>query len=137
MAVLGARMIADERRAVETLGATQIKRSGENSILSSLVQEVSGAIEWALGVFAAWAGVSGEIKYDINRDFNPADLGAQELTALLGVVQAGQMSEGEFFALLQRHDVIDPAKDFEEHQAEVELQGPARPSITPPVANAA
>lgn len=131
MAVLGARMIADERKTVETFGATQIKRSGENSILASLVQEVSNAIEWALGVFAAWAGVSGEIKYEINRDFNPADLGAQELTALLGAVQAGELSSGEFFSLLQRHDIVDPGKTFEEHQGEVETQGPPRPSAPP------
>lgn len=129
MAVLGARMIADEGKQVETLGATQIKRAGENSILSSLVTQVSGAIEWALGVFCQWAGASGEVKYEINREFNPAGLGAQELTALVGAVQAGKLSDRELFGLLQRADLIDGAKSFDEHQAEVEMQGPARPAV--------
>jgi len=129
MAVLGARMIADETRQVETLGATQIKRAGENSVLSSLVTEVSGAIEWALGIFSQWAGASGEVKYEINREFNPAGLGAQELTALVGAVQAGKLSDRELFGLLQRADLIDGAKSFDEHAAEVEMQGPARPDL--------
>lgn len=125
MAVLGARMIADESaRQIETLGGTQIKRAGENSILASIVLEVGGAIEWALGVFAEWAGVSGEVRYEINRDFNPAGLDAQQLTALTGAVMSGHISHAEFFDLLQRHDVVDARKTFEEHQAEIEMQGP-------------
>lgn len=129
MAVLGARMIADETSQAETLGGTQIKRAGENSILASIVLEVSGAIEWALGVFAEWAGVSGEVRYEINRDFNPAGLDAQQMTALVGAVQAGKLSDAEFFDLLQRHDVVDARKTFEEHQAEIEMQGPSRPTL--------
>lgn len=124
MSVLGARMIADETTQAETLGGTQIKRAGENSILASIVLEVGGAIEWALGVFAEWAGVSGEVRYEINRDFNPAGLDAQQMTALVGAVQAGKLSDAEFFDLLQRHDVVDARKTFEEHQAEIEMQGP-------------
>ena len=134
MAVLGARMIADETtRQSETLGGTQIKRAGENSILSSVVISVSTAIEWALDLFAKWAGSPGVVRYEINRDFNPAGLDAQQLTALVGAVQAGQISEAEFFDLLQRHDVVAPTKTFAEHQAEAEMQGPAMPK--PVVAN--
>lgn len=129
MAVLGARMIADETTQAETLGGTQIKRAGENSILASIVLEVSDALGWALTIFAAWAGSPGEVKYQINRDFNPAGLDAQQLTALVGAVQAGQVSEAEFFDLLQRHDVVDAGKTFEEHQAETEMQGPSRPVV--------
>lgn len=134
MAMLGARMIADESKQAETLGATQIKRVGENSILSSLVGEVSRSIEWALGIFTQWAGASGAVKYEINREFNPAGLGAQELTALVGAVQAGKLSDRELFDLLQRADLVDGSKSFDEHQAEVDMQGPARPDITSAVA---
>lgn len=130
MAVLGARMIADETRQAETLGATQIKRAGENSILAQVVIEVSGAVEWALSVMADWAGASGEVKYEINRDFGITGLTAQDLTALVGAVQAGKVSDSELFDLLQRHDVIDGTKSFEDHQEEVAVQGPARPAVT-------
>jgi hypothetical protein len=108
MALLGARMIADEtKQAVETLGATQIKRQGENSVLAKIVQSVSEALEWALTVFAQWDGASGTVKYQINRDFMPAPMDGRELMALVSAVQAGALSDREFFDLMQRGDVVD------------------------------
>lgn len=125
MAILGARMIADETRQAETLGATQIKRAGENSVMASLVIAVSDAFEWALGVMAQWAGVSGDIVFQISREFNPLGLSAQDLQAIFSGVQQGIISEREAFELLQRGDMIDGEKPFEEHQEELSQQGPA------------
>jgi len=127
MAILGARMIADETAQAETLGATQIKRAGENSILARIVIAASEAIEWALGVMAMWPGISGEIVYRINREFSPIGMASQDLVAYMSAVQQGLMSEAEFYTLLQRGDVIDGQKPFEEHQEEIGQQGPARP----------
>lgn len=129
MAVSGARMIADESRQAETLGATQIKRAGENSVLAKIVQSVSEALEWALGVFSDWAGVSGEITYQINRDFMPAMMDAQTLQALFAGVTGGNISRQEAFELLQRGDVIDSQKTYEEHQEQIASEAPPRPAI--------
>lgn len=128
MAILGARMIADETRQAETLGATQIKRVGENSILARICIAASEAIEWALGVMAQWSGASGEVSYEISREFNPLGLSAQDLTAIFAGVQSGIISEAEAFDLLQRGDVIDGKKDFETHQEEIGQQGPSMPA---------
>lgn len=120
MAMLGARMIADESAQAETLGATQIKRAGENSVMAAIVMGISEAIRWALGVMVEWEGASGEIEFEINRDFTPMGLDAQQLTAMVGAWQQGAMSDAELYAVLQRGDVIDGQKTFEEHQAELE-----------------
>jgi len=138
MAVLGARMIADESRHVETLGATQIKRTGENSILANIVIDVSKAIEWALGVFTEWAGQTGECKYEISREFNPAGLDSQQLTAVLGWLQTGNMPLEVAVGLLNRADLTDLG--IEEYQAKLDMQGPPRPApntLPPPTAKAA
>ena len=131
MALLGARMLADESRAgAETLGGTQIKHQGENSMLGEIVGHVSGALEWSLAVFAQWAGQSGTVAYQINRQFLPAPMGPQELTALVAAWQSGAVSESELFAKLQQGEVIDSGKDFDTHQAEVEASvAPARPAV--------
>lgn len=122
MAMLGARMLADESRiGSETLGGTQIKHQGENSMLAEIVGHVSAALEWCLDVFAKWAGQSGEIKYQINRRFLPMPMGPQELTALVGAWQSGALSAAELFAKLQEGEVIAGEKTLEEHQAEVEI----------------
>ena len=119
LAVLGARMIADENRQVETLGATQIKRAGENSVMAAIVLAISEAMEKCIAVMADWVGASGEVVYQINRDCVPADMDAQRLTALVGAWQSGAISEAELFDVLKRADVIDAEKTLEEHQAEV------------------
>jgi hypothetical protein len=127
MALLGARMLADESKQAETLGATQIKRQGENSVLSKIVQSVSEALEWALTVFAEWAGQKGDVTYQLNRDFLPAMMDAPTLTAIFAGVQSGNISKQEAFALLQRGDVIDGEVTYEEHQAQVDAQAPPAP----------
>jgi hypothetical protein len=138
MALLGARMIADETAQAETLGATQIKRAGENSVLAKIVQAVSESLEWALGVFSQWTGQSGKISYQINRDFMPAMMDAQTLVAIFAGVQSGNISKQEAFELLQRGDLIDPAKPYDIHAAQVEIDTPtpARP-VTPKPGEAA
>lgn len=130
MAILGARMLADEKLQAETLGATQIKRSGENSVLAQIAIAVSKSIEWALGVMLEWSGGSGTVRYEINRDFNPLMLDAQQLTALVGAWQNGAVSDRELFDLLQRGDVIEGEKDFELHQEEL-TQNTSVPRPTP------
>ena len=135
MALLGARMIADESKQAETLGATQIKRQGENSILARIVQATSEALEWALGIFAEWAGQKGDVTYQINRDFLPTGMDAQQLTALLGAVQAGELSSQSFFDLLQRGDLIKPEVTYDEERTRIDAQGPPAPAVpakTPP-----
>lgn len=131
MALLGARMLADESRQAETLGGTQIKHQGENSMLGEIVAHASDALEWALGVFAQWAGASGEIVYQINRKFLPAPMGPQELTALVASWQSGAISDGDLFRNLQEGEIIAADKTLEEHAAEIDMQGPAMPAPAP------
>ncbi len=128
MALLGARAIADETKQAETFGATVIKRGGETSILSAIAMAISEALEWSLGIFAEWAGQSGKVAYQLNRDFMPAGLSSQDLTALIAANQAGKISDQELYAQLQAADLVDSEKSFDEHQAEVEVSGgPVRP----------
>jgi len=120
MAMLGARMVADETKQAETLGATQIKRAGENSVMAAIVRGVSDAMEWALKIVCDWQGVDGkDVSYEISRRFLPAAMGPQELTALMAAWQGGGLSEAELFANLQEGEIIDSAKTLEEHQEEI------------------
>lgn len=129
MAVLGARMLTAEKRQVEAAETAAIHRTGENSVLAALATAVSEGLQWALGVFRDWAGVSGEVVYELNRDYNPAMLDAQKLTALLKAVQAGEMSSQSFFELLQRADIVDSETTYEEEQERIGSQGPPRPVV--------
>lgn len=129
MAMLGARMIADEtQKARETLGATQIKRQGENGMLSRIALALSEGLEIALEIFAQWAGQAGDIVFQLNRDFEPTLIDAPTLTALTASLQAGAISPQEFFDLLQRGDMVEASATYEEHQAQIDANKPPSPA---------
>lgn len=127
MAVLGARMLTDQARKPVTATQAVIETQGENSILSAIVGTVSKALEWALGVFAQWVGASGEIVFEINREFLPTPLDPQMLRELVAGWQAGAISEPELFAKLQAGGVIAGEQTLEAHQEEVASSPAAMP----------
>lgn len=132
MAILGARMLFAEKRQVEAAATAAIHRTGESSVLAAIATGVSASLEWALTVFRDWAGATGDVQYQLNRDYNPAMLDAAQLTALFKGVQLGEVSSRELFDLMQRADLIDSEKTFEEHQEEIDVQEPPRPVVTAP-----
>jgi hypothetical protein len=135
MAALGARMLTPEKAGVEAADTVAMRHAGEYSILSAIAVAVSEGLTEALKMFALWAGqtvTEDNIKFEINRDFIPFPITAQNLTALLGVVQAGKMSHEAFFDLLKRGDLYDSELDFETEQGRID----AAPSIPAPVPGA-
>lgn len=128
MAILGARMLAEEKRTAETATTAAIHRTGENSVLSAIAIAVSDALEEALTMFSEWAGQQAKVEFAINRDFLPVALDAQQLTALFALKQGGGLSDAEFFELLQRGDVIDSTKKLETHQGEIDNAPPPAPT---------
>lgn len=132
MAILGARMLAAEKREAETATTAAIHRTGENSILAACAIAISLGLTQALRTFADWAGQAGPVAYDLNRDFAPAFLDAATLTALVGAWQSGAVSGQELFALLKRGDVVDEARTYDDHLSEIEtLPTPATAAAVP------
>lgn len=139
MAILGARMLAAEKKQAETATTAAIHRTGENSVLSAIAIAVSEALEWALGIFAEWAGQPAEIEYQLNRDFLPEGMDPAMIQALMGAVQAGKFPEEAWFELAQRADLISPEMTYAEYQQKTqeEAPDPARPVVKPDEAQAA
>ncbi len=125
MAAIGARMLTAEKAGVEAADTVAMRHSGEHSILAAIAIAVSEGLGKALKTFAEWAGQeSGAIKFEINRDFMPFPMTPQSLTALLGLVQAGQMSQEAFFDLMKRGDLHDAELTFEIEQGRIDATPP-------------
>jgi len=126
MAVLGARMLEAQKKAVETAETTSIHRKGEESLLSATALEISTRIERALGWFADWAGASGKVTYQINRDFYPRGMTAPEILARVQSWQQGApgFSDQSLLEQLQRGDVVSADLTLEEEQARIATQAP-------------
>jgi hypothetical protein len=125
MAVLGARMLEQQKAAAETAETAGIHRSGEQSALATEADTIGEAIGRALAWFDEWAGGAGQVAFAINKEFIPKTLNAQEIAALVAAWQAGGLSDKELFDSFQAGGVINETQDFETHDAEVRESKPA------------
>jgi hypothetical protein len=126
MAVLGARMLEQQRASVEAAETLQTRSQGEQSQLAAMAQVLSIGLTKALQWFAAWAGATGDATVEINRDFVPVGMTAQELTALVAAWQSGMpgASGQNVYALMQKKEMADPAVTYEEEQERIASAGP-------------
>jgi hypothetical protein len=120
MAILGARILAPDKRQVEAAETAAIHRAGENSVLATRANAVSQAVKKALEFMARFANISGTVGYSINTDYFPQPMSAQELTAIVSSWISGALTDTELFDALKAGEVIKHDKDYEEHAAEAE-----------------
>jgi hypothetical protein len=121
MAVLGARMLEEQKLGVEAAEAIARRQNGEESFLSAIAQTVSKGLTQTLNWFAMWQGVEGDNVYEINRDFVPAKMDAQTLTALVAAWQQGAFSKETLFDNLKQGEIISDSVTFEEEEARTEV----------------
>src|SRR5471032_580304 len=119
MAAIGARLLAADKRTNETATTAAIHHGGETSILSAVAQVLSLGMTRALTIFRDWAGATGDVKYDINRDFFPVPMDAPTLLALVSAWQAGGISAEVLFENLQEGEIISSDATFEKEQAKI------------------
>lgn len=124
MAALGARMLANEKRQAEAAETAAIHRSGENSVLASLALAASAAITRAATWCAQWEGVAEAVTVELNTDYLPAGLSAQELSELVKAWQSGAVSHATLYDNLQRGEIARQGVNFEEEKADIEAEGP-------------
>ncbi len=131
MAILGARLLSPEKKAVETAQTAQIHRAGESSILSAISSTISIGLTMALNTFCEWAGSPGEWSVVLNQEFLPPEMTPQELSALLSGWQMGApgLSDQGLFDILQKREVVASDATLEEEQARIAAKGPRMPDM--------
>lgn len=131
MAILGARMLEQQKRAAESADMAAIHRTGEQATLASAAQSISMGIRNALQTFSNWAGATGEVKFDLNRDFFPMPMDAPTLTALIAGWQQGAYSYDTLFANLKLGEVVALESTAESEQEKIQN---ATPVLNAPLA---
>jgi hypothetical protein len=124
MAVLGARMLESQKAGVESGDAIARRQSGEESLLSCMAQTISMGVTVALQWLADWEGVEGDVKCELNRDFLPASMDAQMLTAMIAAWQSGGMSYQTLFHNLKSGEIIEEGVSMEEEQGRISEAAP-------------
>lgn len=132
MAVLGARFLEQQKAGVESADAIARRMSGEESGLSIMSQIISQGVSLQLQRFCDFAGATGEASVALTRDFLPAGITAQEITALLGLRDGAAISQETLFNNLKAGEVIADDVTFEEEQERI---ASSFVGMTPPAAD--
>lgn len=125
MAILGARIISQERKGVESAETAKIHRAGENSVVATFAMEMSKVFTNALRCLLEWTvgyEIAEDIKVEINTDYDVVNMSAQELTALVSAWQSGGISKKILFKNLKEGELIPAETEFEEMEEEIQIE---------------
>lgn len=134
MAILGARLLEDQKRAAEAAETLQLRQAGEKSILADIAANCSEGLTRVLRLAAMWLG-SAEAEsasVELNKDFNLVGIDAATLQALMLAVQAGQVSWQTFFYNVKRGELIPDNVTAEEEAELIAAGGPQGGLPRPP-----
>lgn len=123
MAVLGARILENQRSGVEAAETATIRQSGEMSTLASIVINVSAAIQKALLYLAEWSlGTveKDEIKFHLNDDFIETTINPQLLAQLSALVSQGLMSWETFYYNLVIGELTIPGLSADDERDKIQ-----------------
>jgi hypothetical protein len=129
MATLGARMLAPEAKGVESAQTASIHRAGENSVLASISQSISISLTHILEWLRDWSNITGDVIVELNRDFVPPTMTAQDLTALVTAWQSGAISSLDLFNQLKQNDIIKPEVTFDDQQEAIKMYPAGMPTV--------
>ena len=136
MAILGARIIAQQKKGVEAAETAKIHNAAENSVLASFANNMSQIFSRLLKIYLEWSTGQvldqEDVRVQINTDYDVVNMSAQELTALVALWQSGGIAKSDLFRNLKEGEIIDADRNLDEMNAEIEEEQASRmPVITP------
>ena len=122
MAILGSRMLEEQKRVGETAQAIELRQSSENSVLMTLALSVSDSVSQVLRWVYWWNSTEDSpetisedlVLLQLNTDFSAKGLASDELTAIVAAWQAGAISQATMFDLFRRGEVLPPGRTDQE-----------------------
>lgn len=138
MAVLGARLLEENKKAAEAADTLKIRAASEAGSLTAIARNIASGIENALKRLAWWSGASEqqveEVKFQLNTDFVDTRLSPQELAALMSMYQQGGISQDTFLYNLKRGEVLPDERSIEDEKDLLEIsdnEAPDMSNVTP------
>jgi hypothetical protein len=142
MAVLGARMLEQQKREAETAEAMHVRQGGEISVLQHIAGVLSTTLTSAMKWAYWWTGTEGhpsEIEDEdcmigINTDFVAVKLPASDVVQLVSAWIQGGISRDSLHWNLAQGERLPPGRTSEEELELIEIDSAmARPEETEPV----
>jgi hypothetical protein len=128
LAVLGSRLLEDQKKVGETAEAIQLRQSGENSILGSISTSVSESLTQILRWAYWWnstedtpeAVTDSQALVELNTDFSVKGMASNDVREIVSAWQAGAISQDTMLELFRKGEILP---DGRSNQDEVALIG--------------
>ena len=125
MAVLGSRLLEDQKKVGETAEAIQLRQSGENSILGNISTSVSESLTQVLRWAYWWNSTEdipervtdSQVLLELNTDFSMKGMTSLELTAVVSAWQAGAISQDSMLELFRKGEILPDGRTNQDEEA--------------------
>jgi len=125
MAVAGARLLEEQKRAAETEGAVRLRQSGDSSVLKDLVMVTSRAIEMSLRFCGMYTTEDvSNIAFRMNTDFLDSEMSTQEMVSLVQGWQMGGYTYETMYYNLEKGERTIPGRTVDEERAKLLVEAP-------------
>lgn len=119
MAVLGARLLEEQKASVEAAETIKTRLTGEKSVLSRVASVVSDAMTWTLREMIrftnpAYVDEDDKDTIDLNTEFLDKALNPSQVASLVSLLQANAISYSTMFALLQGAEIVPEDRTLED-----------------------
>ena len=123
MSILGAKIIAQEKKGVESAETARISRASENSVVAAFANKMSEVFTRILRELIEWSSSEEidpkECLVTISTDYDVSKMSPAELTALVSAWQQGGISAQVLYDNLVEGEIIKN-KSFEDMQDEIQ-----------------
>jgi hypothetical protein len=114
MAVLGSRMLEEQRRVGETAASIELRQSGENSVLSGVSLSISESLSHVLRWVFWWNSTEAtpeaisdsSVLVSLNSDFSLKGMASDQINAVVAAWKVGAISQDTMFDLFRMGDVL-------------------------------
>ncbi|MGE0724335.1 MAG: DUF4055 domain-containing protein [Alphaproteobacteria bacterium] len=134
LAVLGARLLEDQKNGVEAAETVSLRHRGENSLLASIANTVSRGLSQALSWASWWSYASNDpnaARVSLNTDFSTSAMSAADVVALVKAWQSGGIGGRTLHHNLEIGERLPPGMTFDEWIGDIEEFGAATLSLLP------
>jgi hypothetical protein len=128
MSALGAQMLIQPARAVESATAKLVEKSERDSALAGVARGIERGLNEALELHAKFMGleVPEDAGISLTRDFSGVEMDPQMVSAISKAVASGQLSLETFWDVLNRGEIVsidDPTLELERIQSDFPMPG--------------
>lgn len=117
MAVVGSRMIEQQRRGVETAEGLLIRQASDFAVLSDIASNVESGMTRALKICAEFMGLPTKgVEVIMNKDFTSDKVDPQVVQALFQAMQGGNLSFDSFLSYLKDKELLPSSRTIEEEK---------------------